>query len=97
MGIKDRVNDFERYFTINSIGSLFQIFFTAEAVTTPFHVLKSDQKLFEKFFWDLLKKKIFIPPSQYETCFISYSHTEEDIEKTIECYSDSLNAYTKLK
>ena len=97
MGIKDRVDNFDRYFTINSIGSLFQIFFTSEAVTTPYHVLKSDQKLFEKLFWDLLKKKIFIPPSQYETCFISYSHTEEDIEKTIECYSESLNAYTKLK
>jgi glutamate-1-semialdehyde 2,1-aminomutase len=97
MGIKDRVDNFDRYFTINSIGSLFQIFFTAEAVNTPSHVLKSDQKLFEKLFWDLLKKKIFIPPSQYETCFISYSHTEEDIEKTIECYSESLNAYTKLK
>lgn len=97
MGIKDRVADFDKYFTINSIGSLFQIFFTAEAVTTPSNVLKSDQKLFEKLFWDLLKKKIFIPPSQYETCFISYSHTEEDIEKTIECYSDSLIAYTKLK
>lgn len=97
MGIKDRVNDFESFFTINSIGSLFQIFFTAEAVTNPSHVLKSDQKLFEKLFWDLLKKKIFIPPSQYETCFISYSHNEEDIDKTIECYSDSLNTYTKLK
>jgi glutamate-1-semialdehyde 2,1-aminomutase len=97
MGIKDRVDDFDRYFTINSIGSLFQIFFTGEAVTTPSHVFKSDQKLFEKLFWDLLKKKIFIPPSQFETCFISYSHTEEDIEKTIECYSESLNAYTKLK
>jgi len=97
MGIKDRVNNFENYFTINSIGSLFQIFFTAEAVTTPFQVLKSDQKLFEKLFWDLLKKKIFIPPSQYETCFISYSHNEEDIEKTIECYSDSLNTYTRQK
>ncbi|HJU58987.1 MAG TPA: glutamate-1-semialdehyde 2,1-aminomutase [Nitrososphaeraceae archaeon] len=97
MGIKDRVNDFESFFTINSIGSLFQIFFTAEAVTNPSHVLKSDQKLFEKLFWDLLKKKIFIPPSQYETCFISYSHNEEDIDKTIECYSDSLNIYTKLK
>ena len=96
-GIKDRVNDFESFFTINSIGSLFQIFFTAEAVTNPSHVLKSDQKLFEKLFWDLLKKKIFIPPSQYETCFISYSHNEEDIDKTIECYSDSLNTYTKLK
>ena len=97
MGIKDHVKDFDFHFTMNSIGSLFQIFFTSSPVTTIANVLKSDQKLFEKLFWDLLKQKIFIPPSQYETCFISYSHTEEDIEKTIECYSESLNSINKQK
>jgi glutamate-1-semialdehyde 2,1-aminomutase len=97
MGIKDNVHEFEKYYSINSIGSLFQIFFTPGTVTTASDVLKSDLKLFKRLFWELLEKKIFIPPSQYETCFISYSHTEEDIEKTIESYSNSLNAYTKSK
>ena len=97
MGIKDNVHEFEKYYSINSIGSLFQIFFSPGAVTTASDVLKSDLKLFKRLFWELLEKKIFIPPSQYETCFISYSHTEEDIEKTIESYSNSLNAYTKSK
>lgn len=95
MGIKDRVKDFADHYTINSIGSLFQLFFTKETVSTPLDILKSDKHLFETLFWDLLKKNIFIPPSLYETCFISYSHSDEDIEKTIECYSDSLNKYTK--
>ncbi|HEY8522564.1 MAG TPA: aminotransferase class III-fold pyridoxal phosphate-dependent enzyme, partial [Nitrososphaeraceae archaeon] len=95
LGIKDRVNDFADHYTINSIGSLFQLFFTKETVSTPLDILKSDKNLFETLFWDLLKKNIFIPPSLYETCFISYSHSDEDIEKTIECYSDSLNKYTK--
>jgi len=97
MGIQDNVHEFEKYYSINSIGSLFQIFFTPGTVTTASDVLKSDLKLFKRLFWELLEKKIFIPPSQYETCFISYSHTEEDIEKTIESYSNSLNAYTKSK
>ena len=95
MGIKDGVKEFAEHYTINSIGSLFQIFFTADAVSTPLDILKCDTKMFENLFWDLLKKNIFIPPSMYETCFISYSHSDEDIEKTIECYSDSLNKYTK--
>ncbi len=95
LGIKDRVNDFADHYTINSIGSLFQLFFTKETVSTPLDILKSDKNLFETLFWSLLKKNIFIPPSLYETCFISYSHSDEDIEKTIECYSDSLNKYTK--
>jgi glutamate-1-semialdehyde 2,1-aminomutase len=95
LGIKDRVKNFADYYTINSIGSLFQLFFTKEKVSSPLDILKSDYKLFESLFWDLLKKNIFIPPSMYETCFISYAHSDEDIEKTIECYSDSLNQYIK--
>jgi glutamate-1-semialdehyde 2,1-aminomutase len=95
LGIKDRVNDFADHYTINSIGSLFQLFFTKETVSTPLDIFKSDKNMFETLFRDLLKKNIFIPPSLYETCFISYSHSDEDIEKTIECYSDSLNKYTK--
>ncbi len=93
MGIKDRVKNFADYYTINSIGSLFQLFFTKETVSSPSDILKSQNKLFESLFWDLLKKNVFIPPSLYETCFISYAHSDEDIEKTIECYSDSLNKY----
>jgi glutamate-1-semialdehyde 2,1-aminomutase len=95
LGIKDRVKNFADYYTINSIGSLFQLFFTKEIVSSPLDILNSDNRLFESLFWDLLKKNIFIPPSLYETCFISYAHSDEDIEKTIECYSDSLNKYSK--
>jgi glutamate-1-semialdehyde 2,1-aminomutase len=39
---------------------------------------------------ELLKFGVFIPPSQFETCFVSYSHSEEDIDQTIESYSAAL-------
>lgn len=89
-GIRDSINKFDEFFTINSIGSLFQIYFTSGKVNSTLDVIKSDQKLFEKFFLMLLQKDIFIPPSQFETCFTSFSHNEEDIERTIESYSNSL-------
>ncbi|MGB9168311.1 MAG: glutamate-1-semialdehyde 2,1-aminomutase [Nitrososphaeraceae archaeon] len=96
-GIKDSINKFDEFFTINSIGSLFQIFFTIGKVNSTLDVLKSDQKLFEKFFLMLLQKDIFIPPSQFETCFTSFSHNEEDIERTIESYSNSLLNIMNIK
>jgi glutamate-1-semialdehyde 2,1-aminomutase len=37
-----------------------------------------------------LRRGIFIPPSQFETCFISYSHNEDDADKTVESYNDAL-------
>ena len=96
-GIRDSINKFDEFFTINSIGSLFQIFFTSGKVTSTLDVVKSNQTLFEKFFLMLLQRDIFIPPSQYETCFTSFSHNEEDIERTIESYSNSLINIMKIK
>jgi glutamate-1-semialdehyde 2,1-aminomutase len=96
-GIRDSINRFDEFFTINSIGSLFQIFFTIGKVNSTLDVIKSDQKLFEKFFLMLLHKDIFIPPSQFETCFTSFSHNEEDIERTIESYSNSLLNIKNIK
>jgi glutamate-1-semialdehyde 2,1-aminomutase len=37
-----------------------------------------------------LNSGVFIPPSQFETCFVSYSHSEEDIDQTIASYSNAL-------
>jgi len=96
-GIRDSINKFDEFFTINSIGSLFQIFFTSGKVNSTLDVIKSDQKLFEKLFLMLLQKDIFIPPSQFETCFTSFSHNEEDIERTIESYSNSLLNIMNIK
>jgi glutamate-1-semialdehyde 2,1-aminomutase len=93
-GIKDAVADFNLNYVINSIGSMFQIFFTSEKVTNADIARKSDQIKFRKLFDELLKKGVFIPPSQMETCFVSYSHSEDDVDKTVESYYDSLR---KLK
>ena len=50
--------------------------------------------MFRKLFDELLKQDIFIPPSQFETCFLSYAHTEDDADKTIEAYG---KAFSEIK
>lgn len=75
---------------LNHIGSMFQIFFSGSPVTDYNSSKKSDTKKFHKFFHHLLKQGIFIPPSQFETAFFSYSHTPDDIEKTIDAYRHAL-------
>jgi glutamate-1-semialdehyde 2,1-aminomutase len=42
-----------------------------------------DTKLFGKYFHQMLKQGIYLPPSQFEANFISAAHSEEDIKKTI--------------
>ncbi len=80
--------------TINSIGSMFQIFFTAERVRNEVSAKKADAAKFRRLFDELLKHNVFIPPSQFETCFVSYAHEEEDVDKTVEAYGE---AFKKMK
>jgi glutamate-1-semialdehyde 2,1-aminomutase len=69
--------------TINRVGSMMTMFFTDKPVVDFNTVTKSDTQKYVKFFTELLNQGVYISPSQYEAMFISYAHTEADIEKTI--------------
>ncbi|MCX8029685.1 MAG: glutamate-1-semialdehyde 2,1-aminomutase [Brevinematales bacterium] len=70
---------------INRFRSLFSVFFSqGESVENFSDVRNSDKGLFSKFFHHLLKNGVFIPPSVFETFFISFSHTRKDIQKTLD-------------
>ena len=89
-GINDGLEQLKLRFTINAIGSMYQLFFTSGNVDDDKSAKRSDVAMFKKFHNELLKRGIFIPPSQFETCFISNAHNEDDADKTIECYNDAL-------
>ncbi len=69
---------------INRIGSMVCTFFTGEKVRDYRTATSSNLNQFKAFFQAMLSQGIYLPPSQFETFFISLAHTEEDIEKTIE-------------
>ncbi len=89
-GINEKIEQLELHLTINAIGSMYQLFFTSGNVDDEKSAKKSDVAVFKKFYNELFKSGIFIPPSQFETCFISTAHSEDDADKTIECYNDAL-------
>jgi glutamate-1-semialdehyde 2,1-aminomutase len=65
---------------------MYQLFFTTRDVRDLASARTSDLDMFTMLFRTLLEKGVFIPPSQFETCFLSYAHEDEDIDKTIEAY-----------
>jgi glutamate-1-semialdehyde 2,1-aminomutase len=75
---------------INHIASMFQLFFTNEPVYDYASTKKSDIGKFMAYHAELLRKGIFLPPSQFETCFLSGAHTQEDVEKTVASFSEAL-------
>jgi glutamate-1-semialdehyde 2,1-aminomutase len=93
-GIKDHIRDLKLNARFYNISSMFQLFFTGGEIKNASNVRQSNQVLYKRLFDELLKSGIFIPPSQFETCFISYSHDDDDMDRTIEAFANGL---TKVK
>jgi glutamate-1-semialdehyde 2,1-aminomutase len=63
-------------------GGMFTIFFTDKKPLRNSDDIKCcDTAKFAEFFRKMLKKGYYLPPSQFETAFISAAHTEKSIEK----------------
>ncbi len=78
--------------TINQLGSMMSVHFGAHPVTDFESAKACNITLFNKFFHHLLHQGVYLPPSAFESWFISRSLSEEDIQKTIdavECFSVS--------
>jgi len=90
--IDDLATDYKIPHQINSIASIFQVFFSSKPVTDYKTSKKADGKKFNKLFANLLKNGVFIAPSQFESVFLSDAHTDADITKTLGAYGLSLKA-----
>jgi glutamate-1-semialdehyde 2,1-aminomutase len=77
------------------VGSMFTWFFTMGPVTDWESASKSNTEAFGKFFRAMLDSGIYLPPSQYEAAFLSTTHTEEDVQRTIEAAKPAFAAVKK--
>jgi len=75
---------------INRASSMFTIFFQKGPVDDFQSAKKSDTELFARFFHGMLKQGIWLPPSQYEACFLSMAHTHKEVSKTLDACSKTL-------
>ena len=91
-GLRDIVEDAEVPAHVNGITSMFQIFFTDQPVVDYVAAQGSDKAKFMRYQLELMKRGVFVPPSQFETCFISTAHTNEDITKTLEEMDSAIRA-----
>ena len=69
---------------INQIESLFTIFFTDKEVTDFESAQNCDMNKYARFHKAMLKADVFLPPSGFEAWFVSLSHTEEHLQKTVD-------------
>ncbi len=69
-------------YRINQMGSMLSLHFSDNDVINFDSASKSNIQLFNKFFHHLLSNGIYLPPSAYESWFISNALSFEDIDKT---------------
>ena len=78
---------------VNRVGSIMTVFFSDRKIVDYDTAKTSDTKKYSEFFNHLLENGIYTAPSQFEAMFISYAHTDEDIEYTADVIS---NKYSRI-
>ena len=71
-------------------GTMFCSYFTDTDVVDYKTAKTADTEKFARFFAAMLKRGIYIAPSQFEAGFLSLAHADNDIEKTVRAAYESL-------
>lgn len=76
-------------------GSMFGIFFSEKEVLNYPDACEANASQFKAWFLSMLDQHIYLAPSPFETLFMSYAHSDEDIEKTIKAAKTAMEAAAK--
>ena len=94
-GLEAILNEFHVRYRVAGIGSMFQVFFTTADVDDYQAAKRSDTVLFMKVFHKLLENGIYLPPSQFETNFLSTAHSADDVDDTVSLFAMALGELTR--
>jgi glutamate-1-semialdehyde 2,1-aminomutase len=81
---------------INRAGSMLTVFFAKGPVYDFASASTADRSRFAAFFREMLDRGVLLPPSQFETWFLSAAHTDRDIETTIDAAKEAFSAAAEL-
>ena len=72
-------------FTTNQVGSMFGLFFTAQAEVRSYaQVMACDAARFARYFHAMLEGGVYLAPSAFEAGFVSAAHGERELARTFE-------------
>ena len=77
-------------YAINRVGGMLCMFFTEGAVGDFVAVGTVDLERFNRYFWAMLDRGVYLAPSQYECMFPSLAHTDLDIDETLRAHFEAL-------
>jgi glutamate-1-semialdehyde 2,1-aminomutase len=89
-GLQKVLQSADTPFVINQIGSMISIHFSKDPVLDFAAAAAADNALFGKFFHAMLNQGVYLPPSAFESWFISNALSYEDLDHTIDAAAKSL-------
>lgn len=89
-GLTSVLNETNTNHTINQCGSMISLHFGKQKVTDFATASAANNELFKKFFHAMLRRGVYLPPSAFETWFVSNALTYQDIDRTIAAAKESL-------
>jgi len=94
-GFRENLNALGKNYSINRVGSMICMFFTEEPVEDFNGAVKSDTKMYGKYFHEMLERGIYLAPAQFEAMFVSTAHSMDDLDETIKAHKESLETILK--
>jgi len=79
-------------YTSNRVGSMLTGFFCAGPVTDYDSALRADRARYGRFFHAMLRRGVYLAPSQFEAAFVSLAHSEADVEETVTAAAGALRS-----
>lgn len=85
--IRDAMADCHVKGCVNSVGSMFSVFFGPEEVRNASDAERTDRAVFGRLFRYMLDRGVYMAPSALEDCFVSIAHTDEDCDALAEAFA----------
>ena len=89
-GLNEALKAWGQPYVINQFGSMISVHFSDHPVIDFASASSAHNELFNKYFHAMLQRGIYLPPSAFESWFLNYALTKEDLDKTIEATKESL-------
>lgn len=82
-GLVERAHRHGIQASVNQAGAMFTLFFRPTPPKNFDEVADSNREHYRRYFYGMLEHGVFMPPSPFETAFVSAAHQDSDIEKTL--------------
>jgi glutamate-1-semialdehyde 2,1-aminomutase len=89
-GLRQAAGAAQKQVHVSQVGTMFSLFFTYQPVRDWNMVKQSNTHFYATYFREMLRRGVYMAPSQFETAFISAAHQDDVITQTIEAAYEAL-------